>query len=159
MLPRILLTKFHPHISQSTKTCFFRYLPYLPGWIISLSQTIKVSHSAGFDEIDQPVFEYIAAPLSAIINCSLSTGIVPSNMKIAKVTPIHKQGPEEELTNLNITVFKNKFLEKVVYIRLFEYIVKKNILHNDQHGYQPQHSTTMSLLNIQDKNVIMVNLH
>src|SRR5688572_1861759 len=81
----------------------FAIYPTSPAELISINHTLKISHSAGFDEIDptvvSPVFDLIAAPLSDIINCSLSSGIVPSALKIAKVLPIYKQGQEEELTN------------------------------------------------------------
>src|SRR5688572_1417933 len=92
----------HTYLNSPIPTSFAIY-PTSPAELISLNHNIKVSHSAGFDEIDptvmSPLFEYIAAPLSDIINCSLSSGIVPSSSKIAKVIRIHKQGPEEELTN------------------------------------------------------------
>lgn len=38
-----------------------------------------------------------------------------------------------------------------MYDRLFSYIKQKSLLYPLQHGFQPAHSTTMSLLDIQDK--------
>ena len=36
----------------------------------------------------------ISKPLEIIFNASFSTGIVPSNLKIAKVAPVFKKGPQ-----------------------------------------------------------------
>src|SRR6218665_2863689 len=45
----------------------------------------------------------------------------------------------------------SKLFEKVMYTRLYDYINKLEILYPDQHGFQPNHSTAMSLLNTYDK--------
>ena len=42
----------------------------------------------------------IAGPLSEIINCSVSTGIFPNALKIAKVVPVFIKGAKDEVTNL-----------------------------------------------------------
>jgi len=38
-----------------------------------------------------------------------------------------------------------------MYTRLYDYINQLGILYLDQHGFQPNHSTAMSLLNTYDK--------
>ena len=50
-------------------------------------------------EIIKQISMIIALPLSHIINCSLISGIVPSENKIAKVIPIFKNGHHEEMDN------------------------------------------------------------
>ena len=75
-------------------------------------------------------------------------------MKRSTVTPIFKQGNKEDLTNyrpISILPYFSKLLEKVMYQRLYNYISKTNILHPLQHGFRPGHSTSMPLINIQDK--------
>ena len=98
--------------------------------------------------------DLLAAPLAEVINCSLSAGMVPLEFKMARVLPIYKQGSKSELANyrpISILPFFSKFYEKVLYDRLFSYIKQKNILYPLQHGFQPAHSTSMSLIDIQDK--------
>ena len=41
----------------------------------------------------------ISSPLSFIINLSLRQAMVPSEWKVASVTPIHKSGPKNEFEN------------------------------------------------------------
>ena len=38
-----------------------------------------------------------------------------------------------------------------MYNRLYDYVLKRKILYTNPHGFQAEHSTAMSLLNIQDK--------
>src|SRR6218665_282643 len=74
-------------------------------------------------------------------------------MKTTKVLPIHKQGSKYVVINyrpISILNYFSKLFGKVMYVRLFDYIDKRSILCPSQHGFQPGHSTLMSLLNIQD---------
>ena len=41
----------------------------------------------------------VAEPLAKIINCSLETGSVPNELKIAKVIPVYKAGAKNEFSN------------------------------------------------------------
>jgi len=52
---------------------------------------------------------------------------------------------------ISILPYFSKLFEKVMYTRLYDYIYKLEILYPDQHGFQPNHSTAMSLLNTYDK--------
>ena len=57
----------------------------------------------------------IIEPLTHIINQSLKTGIVPSEMKIAKVIPIHKSSDPSVLKNyrpVSLLPAFSKLLEK-----------------------------------------------
>ena len=57
---------------------------------------MKYTRSMGPDEIDPLVAKSnigcVANILSDIINCSFNTGVVPPNLKIAKIAPVFKQG-------------------------------------------------------------------
>lgn len=129
-----------------------------PEEVISVSQTIRTTHSKGVDDIDPYIASLsigsVATPLAEIINCSFSAGEFPQALKIAKVIPIYKKGKRDDLTNyrpISILPYFSKYFEKLMYNRLYEYIVKNNILFPTQHGFQSGHSPYMSLLNMQDK--------
>ena len=129
-----------------------------PEEIINLCKSLHLTHSSGHDDIDPcivgPNLNYLAFPLSEIINCSFSSGIVPLALKIAKVSPIYKQGNKEDLKNyrpISILPYFSKILEKTMYTRLYHYVTAKNILYPYQHGFRAGHSTSMSLINIQEK--------
>ena len=129
-----------------------------PEEVINISRTIKPTHSSGLDGIDPmiaiPCIESVAQPLSEIINCSFTTGVVPSELKLAKIVPIFKQGNKEDLTNyrpISILPVFTKIIEKIMYERLNNHLSKNNILYSKQHGFRTGHSTAMSLINLQEQ--------
>ena len=129
-----------------------------PHEVITLTASFHTTHSSALDDIDPTiasrVIPLVAAPLSDIINSSFSTGIVPSPLKMAKVIPIYKQGNTQDITNyrpISVLPFFSKVLEKLMYQRLYNYVDKMNILYSNQHGFQSGHSTSMALLDMQDK--------
>src|ERR1043165_8156647 len=136
----------------------FAMLPTSSYEIIAINKTLKDTHSTGPDDLNphilSPLMDLLATPLSEIINCSIRTGDVPSDIKLAKVIPIHKQGNKNEVSNfrpISILPFFSKLFERVMYDRLYSFISQSKILYPLQHGFQPGHSTYMSLLDIQDK--------
>ncbi len=90
-------------------------------------------------------FSYeIAKPLQHIINLSLSNSIVPSQMKIAKIVPIHKSGPRTSMDNyrpISLLSCFCKILEKVVCGRLCSFLEINNILSGSQLGFRSGYST------------------
>ena len=81
---------------------------------------------------------YILYPLTHIVNISLSTGVVPCHLKIAKVIPIHKNGETDLIKNyrpISILPSFSKIIEKIVYTRTVSFLQKHNILTNYQFGF------------------------
>ena len=75
--------------------------------------------STGHDGINnlliKNIIRQIANPLKHIFNLSLSTGSVPSNMKIAKVIPIFKKDDDKLINNyrpISLLTSLSKVLEK-----------------------------------------------
>src|SRR5688572_18913713 len=136
----------------------FAMLPTSSYELIAINKTLKDTHSTGPDDLNphvlSPLMDLLAIPLSEIINCSIRTGEVPSDIKLAKVVPIYKQGNKNEVSNfrpVSILPFFSKLFERVMYDRLYSFINQSKILYPFQHGFQPGHSTYMSLIDIQDK--------
>ena len=84
---------------------------------------------------------------------SFSYGIVPSNLKIARVIPILKKGQPMSLNNYRpislLSVF-NKPLEKLMYRQLISFLQKKIMLFHKQFGFRSRHSTEHAILCIID---------
>ena len=62
----------------------------------------------------------IIAPLTHIMNLSLSSGLVPEQMKVARVIPLFKSGNLSLFTNyrpVSVLPAFSKFLERIVYKR------------------------------------------
>ena len=64
---------------------------------------MKPNKTPGYDSINanviKKIYEELKRPLMHIFNLSLSTGISPCKPKIAKVSPIFKNGEKDLLTN------------------------------------------------------------
>ena len=120
---------------------------------------LKPKTSSGHDDISPIFLKKISIglliPCVHIINLSLASGVVPSAMKRAKVIPIFKNsGSEEVMKNYRpvslLPVF-SKILERIVYNRLFHFLIKHSILHLSQYGFQRNKSTELAILELQDR--------
>jgi len=126
--------------------------------IIKITKGLKNCDSSGFDEIPTSIvkstIDFIAEPLAAIINSSISSGNFPDKMKVAKVCPVYKAGDKGEFTNyrpISILTTFSKIFEKIIAIRLTSFIDKNNIFSNSQFGFRKNHSAYMSLMKLYDK--------
>ena len=92
-------------------------------------------NSAGQMAIIKSVGSHIASPFAHICNLSFSTGIFPSDMKTAKVTPIFKSDARDEFSNYRpISLLPNfsKILEKLMFNRITNFLNKYEILYEQQ---------------------------
>ena len=88
------------------------------------------------------------------MNLSISNGIVPGDLKIAKIVPIYKAKEKHFVKNyrpVSILPVFSKILEKLMYNRILDFIVKHNILYKFQFGFQTNHSTSHALICLIDK--------
>ena len=105
--------------------------PVTPNELSEISNSFRSGKSAGHDRIAISIIkqsiQIIAEPLSHIINLSITRGIVPDQMKIARVVPLFKAGDRSLFTNyrpVSILPSFSKFLEKVLYSRFYNYLCK-----------------------------------
>ena len=96
----------------------------------------------------------ISKPLEILFNASFSLGIVPQNLKLANVIPVHKKGQHSSPHNYRpislLSVF-NKILEKLMCNRLLNFLDKNNVFFDKQFGFRARHSTDHAILSIIDK--------
>ena len=89
--------------------------------------------SIGLDNIS-PKFlkagaQQLAPKIAHIINLSITTGSVPDELKMAKVSPLYKKNDKLEVGNYRpISVLNaiSKILEKSVHTQLLDYLIEKN---------------------------------
>ena len=83
----------------------------------------------------------IAKPLAMVINKSLIEGVVPDNMKIAKVVPIYKAKEHNIFTNyrpISLLPCTSKILERVVHKRLYHFLTSQSTFFQSQYGFRPR---------------------
>jgi hypothetical protein len=140
----------------NNKSMFF--IPTDENEIATIISNIKPKSSSGHDELSSDILissmQGLLKPLAHIINCSISTGVVPSEMKIAKITPVFKADDKYELNNyrpISVLPYFTKICEKVVFNRTMDFLVKCNILYEKQFGFRQKHSTFMALMETVDQ--------
>ena len=129
-----------------------------PQEIVEISRQLRSSVSCGIDNIKphlaKATIQAIAPLLSEIINCSFINGVVPSDIKIAKVVPLFKSGTKNKINNyrpISILPYFSKYFEKAMHNRLTDYLTKFSLLSARQYGFQKGLSTFMALLDMQGK--------
>ena len=97
----------------------------------------------------QKVVNAIATPLQHIFVQSFSKGIVPQQLKIAKVVPIFKSGKKDCMDNyrpISLLSSFSKIIEKIVATRLTNFLDSNNLISNCQYGFRKNHSTLHPLV-------------
>ena len=126
--------------------------------LTNICHSLKSGKTAGFDNIAMNAiilsFEFIVYPLVQIINRSISNGVFPDKLKIAKVTPVFKtDNPEYFINYRPISLLTNfsKFYEKVMHNRITNFVNGFEILYHLQFGFCKNHSTVTSLIHLINK--------
>ena len=73
----------------------------------------------------------------------------PDKWKEAKVTPLHKNGPKDDLNNyrpISILPVISKVLEKHTHDSLMTFLTDYQLLHRTQSGFRPSHSCETALI-------------
>ena len=75
---------------------------------------------------------------------AIEKGVFPDDLKIARVTPIYKDGDSSEVRNyrpISLLPCFSKMLERIMYNRLYKYLIENNVLYSKNFGFQNGHST------------------
>ena len=129
--------------------------PVTPADIINFTSKIKAKSSQGHDGISSKLIKesihHIATPFTHIVNQSLYTGVVPINMKLAKVIPIFKSGDKHIFNNyrpISILPAFSKILEKILANKLFKFMEQHKLFYEHQYGFRSKHSTVHPIIHL-----------
>ena len=93
-------------------------------------------------------------PLTYIMNLSISKGVFPSELKIARVIPLFKSNDPMLFSNyrpVSVLPLFSKILERLMYKRLLSFVNKHKILYSYQFGFRENHSPNLALIYLVDK--------
>ena len=101
------------------------------------------------------ISEFLEEPLKHIINLSFAEGVVPVEIKTAKVDqnqnkskPLFKTTDAHSFSHyrpISILPIISKIFEKLVFIRLIKYLKHHKIMYNYQFGFRELNSTELAL--------------
>ena len=156
LIPRNNTNFMNYLVNPCVNTIYF-YATY-EAEICSIVNSFRNNTASGIDDfsprIIKCIIKEISKPLCHIFNLSLSTGIFPDKLKIARVTPVFKSGDKCELSNyrpISVLSCFSKILEKIVYNRTVKFLDRNNILGSYQYGFRSKYSTSMALTDIANK--------
>ena len=125
--------------------------------IISICKNMK-DCSSGWDQILPRVvkstYQNFMVPITHVMNLSIINGVVPNELKVAKVVPIYKSGDRRLINNyrpVSVLPCFSKILEKLMYNRISNFIHKHNLLTEYQFGFRQKRSTNQALIVLLDK--------
>ena len=81
--------------------------------------------------------EQLSTPLSILFNKSFQSGVLPSEWRIAFVTPNHKKGSHHLASNyrpVSLTSTVVKVMESIVKTNVLEHLTSNNLLTSHQFG-------------------------
>ena len=84
---------------------------------------------------------------------SIDTGIVPDELKFAKVKPFYKKNSRLDAGNyrpVSILCIISKILERAVYVQIEDYLNKNELLYANQSGFRKSNSTDTCLIVLTD---------
>ena len=88
--------------------------------------------------------KYLSGHLSGFFNWFLENGIFPHILKIGSITPVFKKGDARYFDNYRpvstLPIF-GKILEKIIYSRLYDFLISMNLIYDRQFGFRTRHST------------------
>ena len=127
-------------------------------------KAINVSKATRLDKIPNRLLkiaaDVVAPSLTGIFNQSLVTGIFPSDRKMAKVSPIFKNGFKSDLNNyrpISVIPTVAKISKKIIYDQLYQYLNENGLLNSGQSGFRSLHSTFTALLETNDSWCVNIN--
>ena len=134
---------------------FFLFEPTATEISIIVSN-LKISKTH-IDEIPVKIFKKLSVvlsrPLIKLISTSFHLGLFPESLKIARITPIHKDGDHATPSNfrpISCLPYISKIYEKLMAKRLFSFNRKFSIITPTQFGFQPGISTSDALIKISE---------
>ena len=117
--------------------------------------SLKTNKSSGYDDISADVVKRVSDKMFVILkhifNISLAKEVFPDKLKIARVTTIFKKGNNTLKTNyrpISVLPCSSKLLERIMYNRLYKFLLENNILYQKQFGFQNAHSTEHAILQL-----------
>lgn len=157
-IAKTLIDNIHIPVTYTTSKSAaskFKIIPIKEEETMKIINSLNSSKSAGIDNISNNIMKIFNTQtgneITSIINQSFATSVIPSNMKISKVIPIHKSGKKFAVENyrpISLTPMIDKIIEKHVNHQLLNYLQFNKLIFKRQYGFRQQSNTQTALFDI-----------
>ena len=110
--------------------------------------SLNINKAIGPDEIHprllKELVDYITIPLFIIMKKSLVDGILPTDWKLANVSPVFKKGSKNLAENyrpISLTSIVCRLMEKIMKCQIMNHLLREDLLSPLQHGFVNKRST------------------
>ena len=114
--------------------------------------------SPGWDNFQSNVIkdtsDLLLLTLTHLLNLSITQGVFPNELKIAKVIPIFKSGDSAQIGNyrpVSVLPFFQKYLNVVYICQIILFYKKYDLLYKYQFGFRQGFGTDIALVFLIDK--------
>ena len=114
--------------------------------------------SSGWDGVSASILkatcDSFIRPLTHVLNISITKGVFPNELKVARVVPLFKSGDPMMFSNyrpVSVLPVFSKVLERLMYNRLLSFINKYKLLYLYQFGFRAEHSPNLAMIFLVDK--------
>ena len=126
--------------------------------ILKLISKLNDKKASGYDSISNKILKAtrhtIAPYIAALINKCIQDGVFPECFKKAQIVPLFKGG-EKDSRNcyrpISLLPALGKLLEKVMSVRVTDFLNTNNLISNHQFGFREGFSTEYAILDIYEK--------
>ena len=142
------IQKFTDYIKSSSNTSIY-LKECTSDEILNIIKELSSSKSSDIPIIVLKRCGNILSPLlSKFYTRFMRLGIFPDTLKTGLVSPIYKKGDPQLLDNYRpistLPIF-SKIFEKLIYTRIYDFLVAKNVLYEKQFGFRRNHSTSHAI--------------
>jgi exonuclease III len=151
------LTRYIDSLTTTDDSTGFRLQEISVAEVHREIKKLRTDCSTGPDNISTKyikiVADFLAGPITQIINNSIQLSIFPDNWKVSRISPIPKvNNPTcfDDLRPIAILPVLSKIFERVVANQLVKHLEQQGSFYEGIVGYRKGHSTMTALLKIRD---------
>ena len=127
-----------------------------PQVVKEILSNVKIKNSVGMDgfKIDHLKIENTINFLCPLINSIIKSDVWPDKLKTQVLRPIYKKGDKLNLDNYRPIALQpaiNKIIEKSFAMRIQNFLVRFNIITENQYGFQKNKGTGEAIKDLNDK--------
>ncbi|XP_076439138.1 uncharacterized protein LOC143278011 [Babylonia areolata] len=126
--------------------------------VTKLFKDLNPSKAPGPNDISprllRELAEELASAFTLLYQCSLNTGVVPRDWRMANVTPVFKKGERyrpENYRPISLTSIPCKIMEHIITSSVMNFAEKNGIITETQQGFRRQRSCESQLIGLVDE--------